>query len=59
MAHQPQGSSELSQHKAHSYQRSTPQIHREADKLLEELVDKLVRQGLTQEEAREHLKHWV
>jgi DNA-binding transcriptional regulator YhcF (GntR family) len=44
---------------SHSYQRSTPQIHREADKLLEELVDKLVQQGLTREEAREHLRHWV
>lgn len=58
MAHPPKGSSQLAQ-QSHSYQRSTPQIHREADKLLEELVDKLVQQGLTREEAREHLRHWV
>jgi hypothetical protein len=43
----------------HSYQ-STPEIHREADKLLEELAEKLAKQkGITKEAARAELRHWV
>lgn len=61
MAHHPKASSQLAQHqpRPHSYQ-STPEIQREADKLLEQLVDELVKtRGLTREAARKHLRHWV
>lgn len=59
MAHAP-GSKELAQHTPHHYQRSSPEIHREADKVLEELVQELMaKRGLTREEAHKHAKHWV
>jgi hypothetical protein len=43
----------------HSHQ-SSPEIHREADKLLEELAHKLAKQkAITVEQARAELRHWV
>jgi len=57
---QPPGSEELSHHKPHHYHRSSPEIHREADRLLEQLVQELMeKRGLTREAALKHAKHWV
>jgi hypothetical protein len=43
----------------HSYQ-STPEIHREADKLLEELAHKVAQaKGITLAAARAELRHWI
>ena len=59
MAQQP-GSKALSQHKApHSYKKH-PDEDREADRLLEQLAEKLARdKGITKDEARRELRHWV
>lgn len=59
MAHKP-GSQELAQHRPHSYKGDSPEVHREADRLLEQLSHKLAKdKGITVEEAREELRHWV
>ena len=63
MAKAPSGSQRLSQHQPqhqpHSYQPSA-EVRREADKLLEELSQRVAKlKGITVEEARAELRHWV
>lgn len=62
MAHKP-GSQELaqhSQHKPHHYKGDSPEVHREADKVLEALVQELMeKRGLTREAALKHARYWV
>jgi hypothetical protein len=55
----PPASHQLQQHQPHSYQ-SSPEIHREADKVLEQLAQRVAKQkGITLDEARKELRHWI
>lgn len=57
MAHHPRGSSQLAQQKPHHYQKP-PDEDREADKLLEKVVQELMARGLTRAAALKHARHW-
>lgn len=55
----PPASDQLRRHKPHHY-RSTPEEEAAADRLLEKLARELAEEkGITVEEARKHLRHWV
>lgn len=57
MAKHPPGSSQLP--RPHHYQ-SSPEEEAGADRLLEKLAHELAQEkGITLDEARKHLKHWV